>query len=115
MSTGRNDHIANGGHAVCLYGDDIPEIKKTVGKIHDRLFVDNGKDSFQTMLVNGAARMADHDREIASLRNQITAHEERPKKILGFCAVVLPLVITVGGAIYWVACWVVDHFQWRAP
>lgn len=110
----KSDFSDNDRHTVCMYGSDIPDIKRTVEKIHNRLFVDNGKESIQTMLINGATRMADHEREIASLKNAITAHEERPKKVLGFMAVVLPLVITVGGAVYYIACWIVDHFQWRA-
>ena len=86
--------------------------QKTVEEIYKRLFQDNGVDSFQTMFRKGTARMDEQDRELARVKAKLLAHEERPKKILGFYAIVIPLVIAVGTVVYKVACCVIDNFKW---
>lgn len=98
----------------CTKEHDINEIKGIVHDIHKRLFVDNGVDSFQTSFRKGTARMDAQDVQLSAIRDQLKAHEERPKKILGIVAIVLPLALAVGGAIYKVTCFMIDHFQWRA-
>ena len=100
------------GH-ICTQEANIAETKATVKDIHKRLFVDNGTDSFQTMFRKGTARMDAMELEISVLAAKLVAHEERPKKALGLIAIVTPLVLSVGGAIYYCVCWFIDHFQWR--
>jgi hypothetical protein len=99
---------------VCTKENDIHDIKKIVSDVHHRLFVDDEVDSFQTMFRKGTARMDAQDIEIKMLRDRLQAHEDRPKKVIGFMGVVLPLVIVVGGAAYKIGCWLMDNFQWRA-
>lgn len=81
-------------------------------EIFRRLFKDNGVTSIQTSLLNGSKRMEDHERQIKELKKSIYLHEQRPRKILGLIAVVTPIVLAVGGAVYKVACWIIDNFQW---
>lgn len=99
---------------VCTQQDNIADTKATVKDIHKRLFVDNGVDSFQTMFRKGTARMDAIEVEISVLSSKLIAHEERPKKVLGIVAIVIPIVLAVGGAVYYIGCWFIDHFQWRA-
>jgi hypothetical protein len=116
MTTGRNEFIKAGGHSVCLHEHEIKSLLGVSRDIHTRLFVDSADgECVQTMLVKGEARMEALALQIIALQGKLEAHEARPKKVLGFVAVVLPLVITVGSAMYWVSCWIIDHFHWKTP
>lgn len=71
METGRSQHIKDGGHAVCLYGEDIPILKADMKDIRKRMFEDNGHLSIQTSLATGAMKFKDIDSKLAGLTVEV--------------------------------------------
>ena len=70
MGTGRSEHILNGGHAVCLHGELIPDLKSKLNDMHDRMFKDNGHDSIQTSLATGTLKFQAIDSKLASMSSE---------------------------------------------
>lgn len=73
MTSGRAEQALNGGHVVCLRDKEITEIRDTVALMNKRMFQDNGHDSIQTSLVQGAARFKRIDDNMESLKTQVVS------------------------------------------
>jgi hypothetical protein len=71
MSTGRNDHIANGGHSICLHGTLIPNLEGKVEDIWNRMFKDNGHKSIQTAIATGTLKFQEIDSKLAALSVEV--------------------------------------------
>jgi hypothetical protein len=110
--SGRNEHVENGGHVVCLRDHDISEMKGTIHEMHKRMFVDNGKESIQTALVSGAARfrrieemLVNQTAQIAGLADTIRQANVAQNGMIGEAFTVEGLVreclkrIPAGGAV----------------
>ena len=71
--SGRSEHVAAGGHPICIHGEDIPILKLDMKDMRKRMFEDNGHLSIQTSLATGALKFKDIDSRLASISSEVKA------------------------------------------